>query len=128
MLADVAPGEGAVDRVREGVHAHICVGMTLKAAVMRDFDPTEPDMIADAEPVHVIAISETYLHASCVLLSILGSLSQQRFRAGEIFGPGDFEILFGALGDRHVDPGGTGHFDVVGGLCGHRAGKLAVCL
>ena len=59
MLADVAVGERAEDRVDQRMQRDVGVRMAGQPAVVRNLDAAEPDMIAVAEGVHVEAVAET---------------------------------------------------------------------
>ena len=55
VLANISHRNRAEDRVGQGMQADICVGMADEAVCVGDLYAAEPDMIAFAEPMHVIA-------------------------------------------------------------------------
>ena len=61
MTADVAIGERAEDRVGDRVHQHVGVGMADEALIVRNLDAAEPDMIAGAEGMDVIALAGPHI-------------------------------------------------------------------
>src|SRR3546814_5406192 len=55
MVADVAVGKAAKDRVGQRVKRDIGIAMALKSMTMRDFYPADPQRLARHEAVNVIA-------------------------------------------------------------------------
>ena len=106
MLTYVALGERTVDRIGQGMHADIGIGMPLKAPIMGNGDTAEHHVIAGAEPVDVIAVSDTKLHG----------LSKDARGALEIAGMGDLYIGLIAFDDCHVKPCGARHRHIIGSV------------
>src|SRR5690606_11369774 len=60
--ADVAQRECAQHRVAQGVDDHVAVGMGQYAAVVGNADATEYDMVALAEGMDVVTLTDTDVH------------------------------------------------------------------
>ena len=61
VLADVAVGDRAEDRIDERMQRHVGIGMAGQPAVVRDLHAAEPDVIAVAEGVHVEAVADAQI-------------------------------------------------------------------
>ena len=61
MLADVALGKRAVERVGKRVQADVSVGMAAERRRMRDAKAAQPDMIAGREGVNIEALADPCL-------------------------------------------------------------------
>ena len=62
MTSDIPLCQGAVNRVCDGMHRDIRIGMTHKGLIMRDFHTAQNDMIARSKAVNVIAIAQSNFH------------------------------------------------------------------
>ena len=105
MLADVARRQRAIDRVGQGMHADIGIGMAIQPLVKRQPHPAQPQMVTDTKAVNVIAGTGSYIHAIA---------PQDLFGAVEIARKGQFQIALFALDNLDVQTGGPRHFDIIG--------------
>ena len=108
MLADVAHGQGTIDRIRQGMHPDIGIGMTVQPLVKRQLYAAQPQMVTRAEAVDIIAAACSDIHAVA---------PQEGFGTGKITGPCQLQIAFLTRQDGDCNPGSTRHFDIIGGLC-----------
>src|SRR5690242_3766008 len=99
MLADIAGAERAQDRIGERVKADIGIGMADEAALMREPDAAEPEMIAGAESVDVEALAGA---------DIALARQQQTFRLRQILRRRHLEIGLAAFDQAHGEAGALG--------------------
>ena len=104
MAADIAKGKRAVDRIGQGVHADIGIGMAQQRLAMRNLYPTQPDVIPVRKGVDVIAIAQSDIHASPF---------QDRLGPREILRVGQFQIVLVALDDGHRQARTPRHLDII---------------
>src|SRR3546814_9115099 len=62
MVADVAVGEGAADRVGKRMKRDIGIARALKSLTMSDFHSAEPQRLGRNEAVNVIAHTDSASH------------------------------------------------------------------
>ena len=83
MAADVAVGDGAKDGVGQGVQQHVSVRMADESGIMLYLQAAEPDVIAGAECVDVVAKAGAYVGKLC---------GQSGFSAAEVFEIGELHV------------------------------------
>ena len=62
MLADVAQGGGTQQGVADGVNRHVSVRMGDEPFGERNFDPSQHQLQAVGQRVHVVAVSYSEIH------------------------------------------------------------------
>ena len=117
MLADVAVGERAEDRIDERMQRHVGVGMAGQPAVVRDLHAAEHDVIAVAEGVHVEAVAEPQVGEA---------RDAPRLGPGEILGGGQLHVAAFAREHRDLEAGPFGERGVVGEIVAARRRGLAM--
>jgi hypothetical protein len=105
MRADIALGQGAIDRIGQRVQTHIRIRMSLQATVMRHGHAAQHHVIAGAETMHVKAVAGADIHV-CPF--------EDTGRAVEIARCRDLEVVFVPRHDGHVEPCGPRHLHVIG--------------
>ena len=95
MAADITLGEGAVNRVAQGMDAHIGIGVAGEPLIMGDLDATEKQGPACFQRVHVETDAGAGDEAS----------GEDAFEAHQILRIGEFDVVFRARdnGDLFAD-------------------------
>ena len=99
MLADVAVGDGAEDRIHQRVQRDVGVRMAGQPAVVRNLKAAEPDVIAVAKGMHIEAVAEAQIGKA---------REPPGFGLGEILVGGQLGVAAFTGKRRDLDPGPFG--------------------
>ena len=103
MLSDITPRQGAIDRVGDRVHPHICIGVTLEPTIVQHLHTAEDHVISVTKAVHVVAVAQPYIHIH----------THCTFGPGEILGPCDFQVIRIARNNRDFDSRSARDFYII---------------
>ena len=116
VLADIALGQGAVNRVGHRVHGNIRIRMALKPPAVGNIHAAERHVIARPEAMHVEPVAKADIHCLALL--------QNAFGPKEVLGRRDLDVVGVSRTDPNTHADRPRDFDVIGSV----AAMLAVCV
>ncbi len=116
VRADVALGERAQNGIDQRMQTHIRIGMSGEAAVMRDADAAEHQVIAGTERMDVEPVAGTQV----------GNRREPVLRAGQVVRRGELHVARFTLECRHRQAGPFGERGVIGKIVASGGGSATM--